>query len=49
MGVTEDARGSHQIPDLATLPGPVRAVFESAFGDATGHLFLVALPFAVAP
>ena len=35
------------IPDLATLPAPVRAVFESAFGEATGHLFLVALPFAV--
>ena len=27
--------------------GPVRAIFESAFGEATGHLFLVALPFAV--
>lgn len=35
------------IPDLAALPAPVRAVFESAFGDATGHIFLVALPFAV--
>ena len=35
------------IPDLATLPAPVRAIFESAFGEATGHLFLVALPFAV--
>jgi hypothetical protein len=35
------------IPDLAALPAPVRAIFESAFGDATGHIFLVALPFAV--
>ena len=35
------------IPDLSTLPAPVRAIFESAFGDATGHIFLVALPFAV--
>ena len=35
------------IPDLSTLPAPVRAIFEAAFGDATGHIFLVALPFAV--
>jgi EmrB/QacA subfamily drug resistance transporter len=42
--------GSHEqgsIPDLATLPGPVRDVFEHAFGEATGHLFLVSAPFAV--
>lgn len=35
------------IPDVSGLPAPVRAIFESAFGDATGHIFLVALPFAV--
>ena len=34
-------------PRPATLPAPVRAIFEHAFGEATGHLFLVALPFAV--
>ena len=34
--------------DVSTLPAPVRAIFESAFGDATGHIFLVAVPFAVA-
>lgn len=33
-----------RIPDLATLPDPVRTVFESAFADATGHVFLVAAP-----
>ncbi len=38
---------SHAIPDLSTLPAPARLVFEQAFGEATGHLFLVALPFAV--
>ena len=49
MGVDRATRsGSHQIPDLATLPGPIRAVFEGAFGEATGHLFLIAVPFAVA-
>jgi EmrB/QacA subfamily drug resistance transporter len=40
--------GSESIPDLSTLPGPVRAVFQQSFGDATGHVFLAATPFAVA-
>jgi len=35
------------IPDLDALPAPVRALYEGAFGDATGHLFLVAAPFAL--
>lgn len=39
--------GGATVPDLATLPAPVRTVFETAFGDATGHIFLVAGPFAV--
>ena len=25
----------------------MRSIFECAFGDATGHIFLMALPFAV--
>jgi EmrB/QacA subfamily drug resistance transporter len=44
------AQFAHQkggVPELSTLPEPIRAVFESAFGDATGHIFLVALPFAI--
>jgi EmrB/QacA subfamily drug resistance transporter len=48
LGISSDSHQSHQIPDLASLPAPVRAVFEQAFGEATGHLFLVAVPFAVA-
>jgi MFS family permease len=39
---------SHSIPDLDTLPAAVRAAVEQAFGEATGHIFLVAVPFAVA-
>jgi EmrB/QacA subfamily drug resistance transporter len=35
------------IPDFDMLPGPVRAVFEAAYGDATGHVFLIAVPFAL--
>ena len=38
---------SHQIPDLSTMPAPIRALFEHAFGQATGTIFLVAVPFAV--
>ncbi len=36
------------IPKLADLPAPIRALYESSFGDAVGHLFLVSTPFAVA-
>jgi len=35
------------IPRLADLPAPIRAIYEGSFGDAVGHLFLVAVPFAV--
>lgn len=35
------------IPDLAALPAPIRALYEASFGEAVGHLFLVAVPFAV--
>jgi EmrB/QacA subfamily drug resistance transporter len=48
MGVKPSTHESHSIPDLRTLPAPMRELFEHAFGTATGHLFLVATPFAVA-
>jgi hypothetical protein len=34
------------IPDMSLLPPPVREVFEAAFADGTGHIFLLATPFA---
>ncbi len=37
---------SRSVPDLASLPAPVREVFQHAFGEATGHIFLVATPVA---
>ena len=48
LGVDPSAAGgqSSSIPDMSTLPGPVRAVFEAAFGDATGRIFLIAAPCA---
>jgi EmrB/QacA subfamily drug resistance transporter len=45
MGITV-GHSSGSIPDLDALPAPVRTVYESAFGEATGHLFLAAAPFA---
>jgi len=47
LGVPTSSHESHAIPDLDTLPAPVRAVFEHAFGASIGELFLVAMPFAV--
>ncbi|MEX0428065.1 MFS transporter [Nocardioides sp. DS6] len=36
------------VPEVSTMPDHLRAAFESAFGAATGHLFLIAAPFALA-
>ncbi|HET6167228.1 MAG TPA: MDR family MFS transporter [Marmoricola sp.] len=47
LHIRTDKHQSHEIPDLSSLPVPVRAVFEHAFGAATGELFLIATPFAV--
>jgi EmrB/QacA subfamily drug resistance transporter len=47
LGVAVTGAQSHEIPDLSTLPAPVRTVFEHAFGASTGELFLVAAPFAL--
>jgi EmrB/QacA subfamily drug resistance transporter len=35
------------IPDLATLPGPIRTVIQSAYGEGVGDVFLLAIPLAV--
>ncbi|KRA31491.1 multidrug MFS transporter [Nocardioides sp. Root614] len=35
------------IPDLASLPLPIRALYENSFGEAVGHLFLVSVPFTI--
>jgi hypothetical protein len=48
LGVSPSAEGaSGGIPDVASLPGPVRAVVEDAYGEATAHMFLVATPIAL--
>jgi EmrB/QacA subfamily drug resistance transporter len=35
------------VPNVGALPVPLRNLFEGAFGDATGHIFLFTVPFAV--
>jgi hypothetical protein len=38
---------SHAVPNVPSLPGWEQAIWESAFGESFGHLFLVATPFAL--
>jgi hypothetical protein len=45
MGI-DGGHSTGAIPDLDALPAPVRSLYEGAFGDATGHLFLTAAPLA---
>ena len=35
------------IPDLSTLPAPVRVIVEAAYGHAIGDVFMLAIPLAV--
>ncbi|GAB3861375.1 hypothetical protein GCM10028801_25440 [Nocardioides maradonensis] len=35
------------VPAVGALPAPLRSLFEAAFGDATGHIFLFTVPCAV--
>ena len=50
LGISADdasAVGSGSIPDLTTLPEPVRLVIEQAYGLAIGEIFLIAVPLGV--
>jgi EmrB/QacA subfamily drug resistance transporter len=40
------ALGDGDVPNVALLPAPLRDLFEGAFGDATGHIFWLTVPFA---
>ncbi|GAA0978700.1 MDR family MFS transporter [Acrocarpospora macrocephala] len=46
LGIDGGGQQAHGIPDLSTLPAPIRAVFEHAFGASIAELFLVSVPFA---
>ena len=47
LGVSGAGTGGGSIPDVASLPAPVRNLYETAFGEATGHIFLISVPFAL--
>ncbi|MFF3949947.1 MFS transporter [Streptomyces sp. NPDC001902] len=46
LGVKSTGESDGAIPDLATLPAPIRHVVESAYGHGAGDVFLVAAPVA---
>jgi EmrB/QacA subfamily drug resistance transporter len=39
--------GDGGIPNLSTLPGPIRTIVESAYGEAVADVFLLAVPLAL--
>ncbi|MFI6255303.1 MDR family MFS transporter [Micromonospora zamorensis] len=48
LGIAASGSGSGGVlPDVHTLPGPIRAVVESAYGHGAGDIFLAAAPFAL--
>nr|WP_231157923.1 MDR family MFS transporter [Streptomyces sp. CNZ748] len=42
-----DGGGGSSVPDMSTLPEPVRQIVEHAYGVATADLFLIATPCAL--
>ncbi|MFE7837487.1 MFS transporter [Streptomyces sp. NPDC057474] len=46
LGVSGSSTGHGEIPDLDSLPTPIRTVIESAYGHGIGDVFLYAAPFA---
>lgn len=47
LGIEGGALNSGTIPDVNTLPGPVKDVVESAYGSGVADIFLVAAPISV--
>ncbi|MGC4805330.1 MDR family MFS transporter [Micromonospora sp. DT233] len=47
LGLPASASGGGALPDVHTLPGPVRAIVENAYGLGAGDVFLFATPFAL--
>jgi EmrB/QacA subfamily drug resistance transporter len=46
-GVPASAAGETSNLNLDALPGPIREIVEMAYGDATGHIFLISTSIAV--
>jgi len=47
IGLELPAEGHQEIPKISELPPQIAQVYTAALGEATGHIFLLALPFAV--
>lgn len=47
LGIEGGALNSGTIPDVNTLPGPVKDVVESAYGSGVADIFLIAAPISV--
>lgn len=47
LGIALEHEGHQTIPVLADLPAPVREVVMAAYGEGTGHIFLLAIPFGL--
>ena len=47
LGIEGGALSSGTIPDVNTLPGPVKDVVESAYGAGVADIFLIAAPISV--
>ncbi|MFY1627168.1 MDR family MFS transporter [Micromonospora sp. WMMD735] len=48
LGIPASGSGSGGVlPDVHTLPGPIRIVVESAYGHGAGDIFLAAAPFGL--
>jgi EmrB/QacA subfamily drug resistance transporter len=47
LGIPAAGGGGGKIPDLASLPAPVRMVIESSYGEAVAGLFLAAAPLGL--
>lgn len=47
LGIPVEGKGHQTLPTLSELPPAVREIVTSAYGEATGHIFWLAVPFAL--
>ncbi|MEU6202485.1 MDR family MFS transporter [Micromonospora musae] len=47
LGVPATGTGGGALPDLHTLPAPIRTIVENAYGHGAGDIFLAAAPFTL--
>jgi EmrB/QacA subfamily drug resistance transporter len=47
LGVKAGGVSGGQVPDVSTLPGPVKAIVEHAYGTGIAEMFLIAAPLGI--